>query len=193
VNYPLALRIQVFSLSAKIEVLDARQNLVCSARKKRFKFREHVTVFSGPPARLPLCEIRAVPSPGFPVRYTFTTPQGQCLGIFARTGTADKIHYAVQTGQGATEWSFLPKAPRARTLDRVLSRIPLLRLLSACLFRPAFAIRSQDGQPVSLLRKRAALLENRYLLDPPLAPEALAPQQELRFLIAALLVVLLES
>lgn len=181
VNYPVTLRIQVFSLSAKLEAVDALHQSVCSVRKQRLKFREHLTVFAGPPTRAPLCEIRSEPSPGFPVRYSFASPQGKPLGALARAGAVQPFTYVIQDETGKPAYEIAPKNPRARTVDHFLSGVPVIRLLSALLCRPVFEIRSLVSSELFSLRKLAAPLENRYVLKP--AQDAQPPSLTLESLL----------
>lgn len=194
-NYPLTLRIQVFSLSAKIEAVDALHQSVCSVRKQRLKFREHLTVFAGPPTRSPLCEIRAEPSSGFPVRYSFSSPQGSQFGALARSGEAQPFTYVVQNENNNPAYAITPQNPRARMVDHCVSGIPVIRLVSAFLFRPAFEVRSLEGDGLKLftLRKLAAPLENRYVLQPAKGAEPFPPTREPLLLMAVLMTVFLEG
>lgn len=192
-NYPLTLRIQVFSLSAKIEAVDALHRSICLVRKKRFKFREHVTVFDGTPSRSPLCEIQLDPTQTHPVRYSFTDPQGKKLGALARAEAGHRPCYLVQDERGQIIYDILPKSPRTRSLERFLAKVPVLRLFSTCLLRPAFSVRSPSQEEVFLLRKQAAPLESRYSLQPLGTTVTLSLPEETRLLMAVLMTVFLEG
>ena len=193
VNYPLTLRIQIFSLSAKIEAVDAQHQPVCFVRKNRFKFREHVTVFTGSPPRTPLCEIRSEPTADYPVRYSFTAAQGENLGAVARGNSLHPFPYFVQDQVGIPVYEIWPRNPKTRNVDRFLSRFPLVRLLSAYVLHPALSIRTLGQQEVFFLQKRAAPLESRYLLKPSQNAPFLSQSEELRLLMAVLMTVFLEG
>lgn len=192
-NYPLTLRIQVFSLSAKIEVVDALHSAVCFVRKHRFKFREHVTVLGGPPSRSPLCEIQANPSGRFPVRYCFTLPQGTSLGAVSRANPKQHPLYLVQDGRDQPAFEIQPKNPRAWSADRLFAKIPCARLLSTRLLRPRFSVRSCNQQELFVLRKQAAPLASLYFLQPSGETVPLSQFQESLLLMAILVIVFLEG
>jgi hypothetical protein len=193
VNYPLTLRIQVFSLSAKIEVADALHQPICFVRKNRFKFREHITILSGSPPRSPLCEIKAEPSSGYAVRYSFCDTQGKNFGGLARAASGSQLLYLVQNENGNPIFEILPRNPRTRSLDQMLAKIPLMRLFSTFFLRPAFSIRSLDHAEFFLLQKQAAPLETRYSLRPSEGFNPLSQQEESRLLMAVLMAVFLEG
>lgn len=193
VNYPVTLRMQAFSFSARIHAVDAQHQPVCSAAKKRFKFREHVTVLDGSPNRSPLGEIRAEPTNSSTLRYSFTLPQGQPLGAISRCQPGEAALFLVEEASGPVAWEIVPGNPRARLLDRCLARIHAVRLFSASLFRPAFSIRAPNRGELFRLQKLAAPLETRYLLRPSAGPPPFSPLEETRLLLAVLMTLFLEG
>jgi len=197
VNDPLTLRVQLHSLSARIEVTDALDELVCLIRKKKLKFREHVTVYADRHSRRPLCEIREANTSPDDLRYSFSEPTGREFGSLSRNTRSHPRRpapYVVSDASGDAAFVIRPKGSLSRTARQVLCGLPVAGRICHRLLPSGYRVLRPDGRERFRLRRRAAFRQILFELRevPSQEPDPVPEEDRFRLLMAILLIVLLE-
>ncbi len=165
-NFPLQLRFKTFAIAPQLVVTDATGALVLYVRQQAFKLKEAVNVYADAAKTRLLYTIAADRVWDFNAQYHLTNTQGARLGSVRRRGMRSlwTAHYEIER-EGRVVFSIREENPWTKVLDGFFGQIPVLGLLAAYLFHPAYLVSSEDGAAVLRLQKQPALMEGRYRIQ----------------------------
>lgn len=187
-QYPLELSFKILAFAPQIYVRDAAGREVCYVKQQLFKLKEKIRVYADSSMRQLLAEISADRIIDFSARYTFTDPSGAAFGSVQRKGLKSlwRSHYEVEI-DGRVEFTLREANPWSKMMDGIFGEIPLVGLLSGYLFHPRYHVLTSAGDVLYTLRKRAAFLEGRFVL------EKTGPHEgDITIVMAVLMMILLE-
>lgn len=165
-NFPLQLRFKTLAIAPRILVTDATGAVVLYVRQKAFKLKEAVNVYADDTKTRLLYTIAADRVWDFNARYHVANAQGARLGSVRRRGMRSlwRAHYEVER-EGRVVLRIREENPWTKVLDGFFGEIPVLGLLAAYLFHPAYLISREDGAAALRLQKQPALMEGRYRIQ----------------------------
>jgi hypothetical protein len=171
-NFPLQLRFKTFAIAPQIVVTDATGALVLYVRQKAFKLKEAVNVYADAAKTRLLYTIAADRAWDFNAQYHVTNTQGARLGSVRRRGMRSlwRAYYEIER-EGRVVFSIREEKPWTKVLDASFGQIPVLGLLTAYLFHPAYLVSSEGGPALLRLQKQPALMEGRYRIQALAAAE----------------------
>ena len=199
-NYPLRLSFKFFALTPQFSLIDANGKMIGWAAQKLFRLREAVTVFSDSSRKETLYTISADRVMDFGARYHFSDAKGKPLGSVQRFGLKSiwKAKYDI-LDTAATVMSIREPAnvvmtireenPWIKVMDGLIQVIPLAELFTGFFLHPAYSVTRPDGRVVMRIRKEAAFLESRFLVE---RKGGLDEVEEQRVLLSLIMLVLLE-
>ncbi len=191
-NYPLNFRFQIVTLSEKIEVTDASGELICFVKKKKFRLKEHVTVFGDREMKEELCDIKADRMLDFSATYTFTDPNGKEFGSISRKGMRSlwQANYSIFDEHQNHVLEIDEVNPWIKVMDGVLGDIPIIGLAAQYVFQPTFVVKDpKSNEERFLIRKRPAFFEGLFELNKLTDIE---PAHEMRVLMGVMMMLMLE-
>ena len=191
-NFPLELRFKILALASQISVTDARGQVVCYVKQKMFKLKEAVTVFSDATQKTPLFRIAADRIIDISAQYRIEDNDGTELGVVQRHGMRSfwRAHYEVHRG-GRLAFTLREENAWVKVADHFFGQLPIIGILSAYLFHPAYVLTRGDssGEAVLRVEKRPALFEGVYRIE----QKAAASDEDQRLgLLSILMMALLE-
>lgn len=192
-QYPLTLSFKIVAISSKITVTDANGKTVLFTKQKKFRFREHVELFTDSTQTTLLAEIKTRKILDWSARYQSTDAQGQELGSVGRRGWKSifKAHYEVfNPGDDQTDISIQEENPVAKFFDSILDGVPVLGFLSGYFFHPKYlACRTSSGEALMRLEKLPAFWEGKFKIEKLGGSD---PREELNLILSFLMLILLE-
>jgi uncharacterized protein YxjI len=190
-QYPLKLNFKLFSFSQQIAVKDAAGNSVLFVKQKMFRLREKVEVFSDASLKNKLFEIAADRIIDFSANYSFTTADGQPWGGVRRRGMRSlwSTHYQI-IDDGQVDMEIHEESPMKRFFESLLGEIPILGFIFIYILNPSYLITRADGTPVLRAVKKPSIFERYFEIE---KLHEIEPDDELRALMALLMMVLLEK
>ncbi len=191
VQYPLSLSFKVFAFRQQITLTDANGRVILYTKRKFFKIKEHIEIFTDKTQTVMLAEIRANKIIDWSARYNFTDGDGGAIGSVGRKGWRSifKCHYqSFNPGDEIPDYDIHEENPMAKVFDALLGEIPLLGILTAFLFHPRY-LASKGNQGALRLTKKAAFFEGKFELT-KLAE--LTPREELNLILSFLMLCMLE-
>ncbi len=140
-NFPLQLRFKTFAIAPQIVVTNATGALVLYVRQQAFKLKEAVNVYADAAKTRLLYTIAADRVWDFNAQYHVTNTQGARLGSVRRRGMRSlwTAHYEIER-EGRVVFSIREENPWTKVLDGFFGQIPVLGLLAAYLFHPAYLV-----------------------------------------------------
>lgn len=190
-NFPLEIRFKILAFASQITVTDASGQVLCYVKQKLLKLKEAVTVYSDSSQQTTLFRIAADRIIDISARYRIEDAAGTELGVLQRHGMRSfwRAHYEVHRG-GQTAFTLQEENVWVKFADGLVGQIPIVGMLSAFLFHPAYILRRQGSDEVILRAvKRPSLFEAKYQVE-QLAP---ASDEDQRLgLLAILMLALLE-
>ena len=191
VQYPLQMTFKIVAVAPQINVTDAHGNSVCYVKQKLFKLKESVNVFQDATQTNLLCQINADRIIDFSAFYKFTDPQGDTFGGVRRKGMKSiwKAHYEVVDETGNSSMTIEEANPWTKVADSFFGELPFVGVLSGYLFHPAYFVKRMGGEAVFKAQKQPAFFESKYSIEKMADCD---PVDELRVLMAAIMMVLLE-
>lgn len=193
-NYPLQLKKKIIAVSPQIYVTDADNNPVLYVKQKIFKLKEHVEVFTDNTKEKKLCDIHANKVIDWSAAYNFTNAEGNRFGGIRRKGMRSlwRAHYEIYPDDAAqpAEFSIREESVIVRLLDNVLSGIPIIGGFTGYFTNPSYLITDSNGNAVMRLKKKPALWEGKFSIESIAETD---PQQQIRILVALLMMTLLEQ
>ena len=165
-NFPLQLRFKTFAIAPQIVVTDATGALVLYVRQQAFKLKEAVNVYADAANTRLLYTIAADRVWDFNAQYHITNTQGVWLGSVRRLGMRSlwTAHYEIER-EGRVVFSIREQNPWTKVLDGFFGQIPVLGLLAAYHFHPAYLVSPEGSAAVLRLQKQPALMEGRYRIQ----------------------------
>ena len=190
-QYPLKLNFKLFSFSQQIAVKDATGHSVLFVKQKMFRFREKVEVFADASLKNKLFDIAADRIIDFSANYSFTNADGQPWGGVRRRGMRSlwSTHYQIME-DGQVDMEIHEESPMKRFFESLLGEIPILGFIFIYILNPSYLITTADGRPVLRAIKKPSVFERYFEIE---KLDEIEPDDELRALLALLMMVLLEK
>lgn len=187
-DYPLDLSFKIVTLGTRVRVTDAAGREVAYLRKKKFRLKEEVTVYTDEAQNRTLFLINADRMLDFSANYSIRDGDGRLLGAVGRRGMRSlwRSSYSIADANGSGIAEIREENPWIKVADRALESLPLGDALGGLFFNPAYLIELRS-EPVLRLRKRRAVLEGRFTLD----KLAEIPENEEEILLASTLMMLI--
>jgi uncharacterized protein YxjI len=190
-QYPLDLTFKIVAVNPQVAVTDATGALVLYVKQKAFRLRESVTVFADREMTRPLYTFKADRVIDFRATYHIEDTQGRPFGSVRREGARSiwRSRYEVADAAGAVVFRIQEDNPWTKVLDAFASQIPFVGVLTGYFLHPSYTISHADGTPALRLAKQPAFLEGKFKLEEIVD---LPPEGEVRAVLAALMMILLE-
>jgi len=174
-NFPLNFRFKIVAISSRLIVEDADGATVAFVKQKKFKFKEHVEVFTDDTRSQKTADIKANKVLDWSARYSFTNEGGSEFGSIGRQGMRSlfKASYTVFDQAGNEVFTIQEENPMAKIVDGIVGEIPIIGFLTGYILNPKYIARRGD-QDVMRLTKRPAFWEGKFsldLLDPSLSQD----------------------
>lgn len=190
--FPLDLTFRVSTVANDFRVIDANGQEVAYVRQKIWKLKSEVEVFTDKHKSTLLYTMRADKVIGMNYTFTITDPEGRELGSVTRKGMASifRAYYEIKKA-GELKYLIREKNPWAKVWDALLSELPLLGILSAYVFHPAYVVRDPvSNEELALLKKRPSFFGRKFKLDK--LKQELTGEEEALVLMSSMRVLLLE-
>lgn len=191
-TFPLDLTFRVSTVANDFRVIDANGQEVAYVRQKIWKLKSEVEVFTDKHKSTLLYTMRADKVIGMNYTFTITDPEGRELGSVTRKGMASifRAYYEIKKA-GELKYLIREKNPWAKVWDALLSELPLLGILSAYVFHPAYVVRDPvSNEELALLKKRPSFFGRKFKLDK--LKQELTGEEEALVLMSSMRVLLLE-
>jgi uncharacterized protein YxjI len=190
-QYPLKLNFKLFSFSQQIVVKDATGSSILYIKQKMFRLREKVEVFSDASLKNKLFDIAADRIIDFSASYSFTTADGQPWGGVRRRGMRSifSTHYQIME-DGQVDMEIHEESPMKRFFESLLGEIPIVGFIFIYILNPSYLITNSAGANVLRAIKKPSIFEGYFEIE---KLGEIEPDDELRALLALLMMVLLEK
>jgi len=190
-QYPLELRFKIVAINPQVAVTDSSGALVLYVKQKAFRLREAVTVYGDREMTRPLYSFRADRVIDFRATYHIEDGAGSPFGSVRREGMASiwRSRYEVADASGAIVFRISEDNPWVKVADAFLGQLPFVGALSGYFLHPTYTIAHADGSPALRLAKQPAFWEGVFRLEELVD---LPPEHEVRAVLAALMMVLIE-
>lgn len=192
-KYPLQLNRKILAASPQIYVSDADGNPVLFVKQKIFKLKEHVEVFTDNTRENKLCDIKANKVIDWSAAYNFSNAEGNRFGGVRRKGMRSlwRAHYEIYPDDDTqpAEFTVREESVFVRFLDSVFANIPIIGIFTGYFTNPSYIITDSNGNAVMRLKKKPALWEGKFSIE---SIAELESQQQIRILVALLMMTLLE-
>jgi len=187
-HYPLDLRFKIVTFGTRVRVTDATGTEIAYLRKKKFRLKEEVTVYTDEDQSRVLFRINADRMLDFSANYAIAGGDGMALGAVRRQGMRSiwRSSYGIADATRNEFGRIREENACVKVADGLLEMLPFGDALGGLFFNPSYLI-SVRSTPVLRLRKRRALLEGRFTL----AKLADVPEREEQLLLASTLMMLI--
>jgi hypothetical protein len=165
-SYPLDLDFKIVTIGTRIRIKDATGRQVAYVRKKKFKLKESVGVYSDEDQRRLLFRMKADRMLDFSARYAISGPDGHPVGAVGRRGMKSlwSSAYVLEDAYGTEAGSIREENPWTKVLDGAMESLPLGDALGGLFFNPAY-LAELYGTDVLRIRKRPSVLESSFRID----------------------------
>lgn len=165
-NYPLDLRFKIATIGTRVSVTDAGGRMVAYVRKKKFRLKEDIGVYSDEGQNRLLFRIRADRALDFGASYSVALPDGTPLGAVRQEGMRSlwKSTYALTNGSGGGVGSIHEENPWVKVLDGLMEAIPFGDALGGLFFNPAYIVELRGG-PALRVAKQRSVFESSFRLE----------------------------
>lgn len=189
-DYPLELGFKVITLGTRVRVNDASGRQVAYVRKKKFKLKEDVMVYTDEDQRDLLLRIKADSILDFGASYAISAPDGRIVGAVKRHGMRSlwRSAYGIAEERGLEVGSIREENPWIKVADSVVQMIPFADAFDGLFFNPAYLV-DLRGKRVLRMQKQRSLLEGRFRLE---KTGDFAEDEELMLLGGVIMMLLLE-
>ena len=164
-NYPLDLRFKIATIGTRVSVTDAGGRMVAYVRKKKFRLKEDIGVYSDEGQNKLLFRIRADRALDFGASYSVALPDGTPLGAVRQDGMRSlwKSTYALTNASGGVG-SIHEENPWVKVLDGLMEAIPFGDALGGLFFNPAYIVELRGG-PALRVAKQRSVFESSFRLE----------------------------
>jgi uncharacterized protein YxjI len=203
--YPLTLRFKLIAISNQFELIDSQGKIQGYVKQPWTKIKEAVSVYQSDKMDALLFTIKADRILDLRAKYTIADAQGRVMGELQRHMVKSwfKSTYSVsvaQSGSGdgfgrsnvtaSAAFTITETNPWVKVLDGLISEIPFIGALAGFLLHPRYAVVDAAGTERLEIRKRPSFFERKFDIT---ALEGLEPGAEKPLVLAALMMILLES
>ena len=189
-KYPLSIRFRLFSLTNKLEVIDANGESLLYMKQKLLRLRESLTVYKDSSEKERLFTIDADRIIDFSANYQFRGADGSDWGSVRRHGMRSlwSAHYEV-IEDGQLDMLIQEEKPWKRFLEAILGDIPVIGFLAIYLICPSYVISDASGRRLFRVLKKPSVFERRFIIEREAEVE---PDDEMRALLSLLMMIVLE-
>ena len=165
-SYPLDLSFKIATIGTRIKVKDATGRRVAYVRKKKFKLKEEVGVYTDEDQSRLLFRMKADRMIDFSARYAISSPDGHPIGAVGRRGMKSlwSSTYVLDDAYGTEAGSIREENPWTKVLDGVMESLPLGDALGGLFFNPAY-LAELYGKDVLRIQKQPSVLESSFRID----------------------------
>ena len=165
-SYPLDLDFKIVTIGTRIRIKDAVGRQIAYVRKKKFKLKESVGVYTDEDQRRLLFRMKADRMLDFSARYAISGPDGHPVGAVGRRGMRSlwSSAYVLEDAYGTEAGSIREENPWTKVLDGAMESLPLGDALGGLFFNPAY-LAELYGTDVLRIRKRPSVLESSFRID----------------------------
>lgn len=190
-NFPVDFTFKLLALASQIYVRDANGNLLGYVKQKLLKLKEDINIFTDESQQTILYNIKADRVIDWSARYTFRDGAGNVIGSIKRKGMRSiwKANYEITDAADNHIMSINEENGWVKVGDALLGELPIVGMFTGYLFNPAYLLTRADGSAVARLAKQPAFFEGKFRLTPQ---TQLSPEDEVRTLLAFLMMTLLE-
>jgi uncharacterized protein YxjI len=190
-NYPLELSFKILAIASQIYIREANGSLIGYVKQKLFKLKEDINIFADESQTHLLYNIKADRVIDFSARYNFTDASGSQLGSIKRQGMRSlwRANYEISDAAGYQVMKINEENGWIKVVDALIGELPVIGIFTGYFFNPSYIVSRVDNVQVARLQKQPALFEGKFQLS---ALAQLSPDEEVRVLLAALSMTLLE-
>jgi uncharacterized protein YxjI len=165
-SYPLDLSFKIVTIGTRIRIKDAAGRQVAYVRKKKFRLKESVGVYSDETQCRLLFRMKADRMLDFSARYAISGPDGHPVGAVGRRGMKSlwSSAYVLEDAYGAEAGSIREENPWTKVLDGAMESLPLGDALGGLFFNPTY-LAELYGKDVLRIRKQPSVLESSFRID----------------------------
>jgi hypothetical protein len=165
-SYPLDLSFKIVTIGTRIKIKDSAGRQVAYVRKKKFKLKEDVGVYTDETQSRLLFRMKADRMLDFSARYAISGPDGHPMGAVGRRGMKSlwSSAYALEDAYGTEAGSIREENPWTKVLDGVMESLPLGDALGGLFFNPAY-LAELYGKDVLHIQKQPSVLESSFRID----------------------------
>lgn len=190
-NYPLELSFKLLAIASQIYIRDPDGSLLGYVKQKLFKLKEDINIFADESQTQLLYNIKADRVIDFSARYNFTDAQGSHIGSIKRQGMRSlwRANYEISDAAGNQVMKINEENGWIKVIDALIGEVPVIGMFTGYFFNPSYIVSRTNETPVARLQKRPAFFEGKFQLS---ALDQLSPEEEVRVLLGALSMTLLE-
>ena len=165
-SYPLDLGFKIVTIGTRIRVTDATGSQVAFVRKKKFRLKEDVGVYTDESQSRLLFRMKADRMWDFSARYAISGPDGHPIGAVGRQGMRSmwSSSYVLADRDGTEAGAIREENPWIKVLDGLMESIPFGDALGGLFFNPAY-VADLHGRPVLRIKKQRSLLESSFRIE----------------------------
>jgi hypothetical protein len=162
-SYPLDLSFKIVTIGTRIKIKDSVGRQVAYVRKKKFKLKEDVGVYTDETQSRLLFRMKADRMIDFSARYAISGPDGHPLGAVGRRGMKSlwSSAYLLEDAYGTEAGSIREDNPWTKVLDGVMESLPLGDALGGLFFNPAY-LAELYGKDVLRIQKQPSVMESSF-------------------------------
>ncbi len=203
--YPLTLRFKLIAISNQFELIDNQGKVLGYVKQPWTKIKEAVSVYQSAKMDTLLFTIKADRILDLRAKYIIADAQGRMMGELQRHMVKSwfKSTYSLSVVQSRSDGEFgrshvtasasytvTETNPWVKVLDSLISEIPVIGAVAGYLLHPRYAVVDASGTERLEIRKRPSFFERKFDIT---ALEGLEPHAEKPLVLAALMMILLES
>ena len=165
-SYPLDLSFKILTIGTRVTIKDAAGRQVAYVRKKKFKLKENVEVYTDDGQSRLLFRMKADRMLDFSARYAISGPDGHPMGAVGRRGMKSlwSSAYVLDDAYGTEAGSIREENAWVKVLDGVMESLPLGDALGGLFFNPAY-LAELYGKDVLRIQKQPSVLESSFRID----------------------------
>jgi uncharacterized protein YxjI len=165
-GYPLDLSFKIVTIGTRIKIKDSAGRQLAYVRKKKFKLKEDVGVYTDEDQRRLLFRMKADRMIDFSARYAISGPDGHPIGAVGRRGMKSlwSSAYVLEDAYGTEAGSIREENPWTKVLDGAMESLPLGDAMGGLFFNPAYLV-VLYGTDVLRIQKRPSVLESSFRID----------------------------
>jgi hypothetical protein len=165
-DYPLELGFKIATIGTRVRVTDAAGREIGYVRKKKFRLKEDVTVYTGEDQKAARYRIKADRVIDFGASYGIQRPDGSPVGAVKRRGMRSmwKSSYALADATGAEVGLIHEENPWVKVLDGLMESVPGGDLMGGLFFNPAYLVELR-GEPVLRVKKQRSVFESSFRIE----------------------------
>jgi uncharacterized protein YxjI len=183
--FPVAVTFRLTALAHEVRVVDATGSDLGYIKAQPHEYRSTVKIHSDA-GRMNVIYTVAFDPHG--KRHRFMLDNGQELGFVAREADGLSSCFIIGIGSDQT-FDIRPQRGFIAATDRMISLLPVLRLLFGQVFAPGFDVRRIAGNVVAVVTKRPVVFGSRYTVE---LAETISGDEQAALILAVVLISVLD-